>query len=63
MAMLLSYNENKTIHRNKSTALEWVVAVIELLRKEGNHCREMKEMNLNSKTLAHNCFYIFTLGR
>ena len=49
MAVLLSYNENKTIHKNKSTALERVVNVIELLSKEGNHYWEMKELNLNNK--------------
>lgn len=63
MAVLLSYNENKTIHKNKSTALERVVNVIELLSKEGNHYWEMKELNLNNKTMAHDCFNIFALRR
>lgn len=63
MAVLLSYNEHKTIHKNKNTVLERVVNVIELLSKDGNHSWEMKEPNLKSKIIVHDCFHIFTLRR
>lgn len=65
MTVLLSYNEDKTIYKNKRTVLEWIINVIELLSKEGNHHWEMKEKetNLNNKTMSHDCFHIFPLRR
>lgn len=65
MTVLHSYNEDKAIHKNKRTVLEWVVNVIELLSKpESNYWKmKEKETNLNNKSIPQDCFHIFTLGR